>query len=540
MNAATQATVLNVDDQEALRYVKTRDLQQAGFAVLEASTGTEALRMVEHHKPPIVLLDVHLPDMIGYEVCKQIKQKWPSTMILMTSATFTTSDDRIYALDSGADSFLAQPAEPLELVAAINALLRIRRTEGELGQLTETLERRVQDRTAELGEANEKLKNEIAQREKAEAALVQAEKMHALGQLTGGLAHDFNNLLTAVLGSFDLIRRYSRDAQIQRLADSGLSATRRGAKLTAQLLAFSRAQELTTVPVDVNGLIAGMRDMLNQTLGASITVNAELDPKLPPAMGDVNQLELAILNLSINARDAMPGGGTLTIATAIASDEPNTVTIAVSDTGCGMPPEVAKRAFDPFYTTKPAGQGTGLGLSQVYGIVKQSGGNVMLESEMGKGTTVTMRLPRAEVNAVSVSPTDVSTLPAGRSEKLLIVDDDADVRQLLTPFLSNLGYEVSEATSGEDALSILGDCKPDMMIIDFAMEGMNGAEAALAARQRYPGIPILFISGFADAEALRSAVDNAPLVHKPFRPAELAAAVRSILDAPPHQRPEAQ
>jgi DNA-binding response OmpR family regulator len=526
----TQITILNVDDQEAPRYVKTRDLQQAGFLVLEASTGTDALRMVDQHEPPIILLDVHLPDIIGYEVCKQIKQQWPSIMILMTSATFTTSYDRIYALESGADSFLAQPAEPLELTAGINALLRIRRSEEELRGLNDTLERRVQERTVDLAEANEKLKNEIAQRKEAEAALVQGEKMQAVGQLTGGLAHDFNNLLTAILGSLDLIRRYSTEARIQRLADSGLSATRRGVKLTAKLLAFSRTQQLTTVPINVNGLIAGMHDLLNQALGASITVTTELDPSLPPAMADVNQLELAILNLSINARDAMPRGGMLTIATAIASDEPNTVTIAVSDTGCGMPSEVAERAFDPFYTTKPAGKGTGLGLSQVYGIV-ECGGEVTLESEIGKGTTVILRLPRAEVNAASISQVDTTTLSRGRSEKLLIVDDDADVRQLLTPFLSDLGYEVSEATGGEDALLVLADVKPDMMIIDFAMGGLNGAETALAARQRYPGIPILFMSGFADADAFRSAVKTASLIHKPFRPAELAAAVRSILDA---------
>jgi DNA-binding response OmpR family regulator len=527
----TQLTILNVDDQEAPRYVKTRDLQQAGFSVLDASTGTDALRMVEQHEPPIILLDVHLPDIIGYEVCKQIKQKWPSIMILMTSATFTTSYDRIYALESGADSFLAQPAEPLELTAAINALLRIRRSEEELRGLNDTLERRVQERTVDLAEANEKLKNEIAQRKDAEAALVQGEKMQAVGQLTGGLAHDFNNLLTAILGSLDLIRRYSTEARIQRLADSGLSATRRGVKLTAKLLAFSRTQQLTTVPINVNGLIAGMHDLLNQALGASITVTTELDPSLPPAMGDVNQLELAILNLSINARDAMPRGGMLTIATAIASDEPNVVTIAVSDKGCGMPPEVAERAFDPFYTSKPAGKGTGLGLSQVYGIVKECGGEVTLESEIGKGTTVVLRLPRAEVNAASISPPDTPTLSGGRTEKLLIVDDDADVRQLLAMFLSDLGYEVSEATGGEDALSVLTDVKPDLMIVDFAMEGLNGAETALAARQRHPGIPILFMTGFADADALRSAVKTAPLIHKPFRPAELAAAVRSILDA---------
>jgi signal transduction histidine kinase len=531
MNAVTQVTILNVDDQDAPRYVKTRDLQQAGFAVLEATGGAQAVRLFEQDKPPVILLDVQLPDIIGYEVCRQIKQKSPGTMVLMTSATFTATEDRILGLESGADAFLVQPAEPLELVAAINALLRIRRTEEELRRLNETLEQRVRDRIADLAEANEKLKNEIAQREKAESVLVQAEKMQAVGQLTGGLAHDFNNLLQAILGSVDFIRRHSTDARIQQRADNALTATRRGAKLTSQLLTFSRTQKLTTVPVDVNALIVGMHDLLNQSLGPSITVSAGLDPELPPAMADANQLELAILNLSINARDAMPDGGTLTIATAITPDDPNTVTIAVSDTGCGMPREVAERAFDPFYTTKPAGKGTGLGLSQVYGIAKQCGGDVTLNSEVGRGTTVTMHLPRAKANAAAILQRKVASLHAGQSEKLLVVDDDADVREFITTFLSDLGYEVSEATGGEDALTVLSDFKPDMIIVDFAMQGMSGAETALAAGKRCPGIPILFISGFADSEELRSAVGTAPLLHKPFQPAELAAAVRSNLDA---------
>jgi len=537
MNTTMPVTILNVDDQDAPRYFKTRDLQQAGFAVLEATGGAETVRLFEQHKPPVILLDVHLPDIIGYEVCKLIKRKSPGTMVLMTSATFTETEDRILALDSGADTFLAQPAEPLELVAAINALLRIRRTEEELRRLNETLEQRVQERIADLAEANEKLRDEIAQREKAEAGLIQAEKMQVVGQLTGGVAHDFNNLLQAILGSVDFIRRHSDDADIQQRADNALTATRRGAKLTSQLLTFSRTQKLATVPVDVNALIVGMHELLNQSLGSNITVSTELAPELPNAMADANQLELAILNLSINARDAMPDGGTLTIATAIAPDDRNTVMVAVSDTGCGMTPEVAEHAFDPFYTTKPAGKGTGLGLSQVYGITKQCGGAVTLKSEIGRGTIVTMRLPRAKANAVSIAPTEIASLHAGQSEKLLVVDDDADVREFMTTFLSDLGYEVTEAAGGEDALTVLADFKPDMIIVDFAMQGMSGAETALAAGKRCPGIPILFISGYADSEELRRAVGTAPLLHKPFQPAELAAAVRSNLDA--RMRPEA-
>jgi DNA-binding response OmpR family regulator len=250
--------ILNVDDTDAQRYVKTRDLQQADFDVLEARNGAEALRLVEQADPPVVLLDVQLPDISGYDVCRYVKKKWPHVMILMTSATFTSSADRTLGLDSGADSFLVQPSEPLELVAAINALLRIRRSEEDLRRLADTLEQRVQDRVAELDAANAKLRDEIVQRQRAEAALVQAEKMQAVGQLTGGLAHDFNNLLTAVVGNLDLIRNRTADPRVLRLADNGLKAAQRGAKLTSQLLVFSRTQKLKLVPVDVKTLVSGM------------------------------------------------------------------------------------------------------------------------------------------------------------------------------------------------------------------------------------------------------------------------------------------
>lgn len=523
--------VLNVDDQDAQRYVKTRDLQLAGFDVLEAVGGTQALRMIEQYKPPVVLLDVQLPDISGYDVCRCVKQKWPEIMILMTSATFTTSADRTLGLDSGADSFLVQPSEPLELAAAINALLRIRHSETELRRLNESLEQRVQDRIAELAHANANLREQIVQRQKAEAALVQAEKMQAVGQLTGGLAHDFNNLLTAVVGNLDLIRRRSPDARVQRLADNALNAAQRGAKLTSQLLAFSRTQKLAIAPVDVNAVVAGMHDLLNQSLGTGIALKLEIDPELPPALADANQIELAILNLSINARDAMPDGGTLTIATSCASSDAKAVTITVSDSGVGMTPEVAERAFDPFFTTKPAGKGTGLGLSQVYGVAKQCGGDVVLRSAVGKGTTVVLSLPRAQANVAPKAPTDLAVAGTGQSEKLLVIDDDSDVREMITAVLSEFGYEVREAAHAEAAMMILSDFTPDMIIMDFAMPGMNGAETATAVRQQCAGIPILIVSGFADSEVLENAVGNGPLLRKPFRPAELAAVTRSILDA---------
>jgi DNA-binding response OmpR family regulator/two-component sensor histidine kinase len=525
--------ILNVDDQDAPRYVKTRDLRENGFTVVEARNGAEALRLIEAEKPPIVLLDVDLPDITGYDVCAFIKKKWPDVMVLMTSSTFTTSTHRTRGLDSGADSYLVQPAEPLELAAAVNALLRIRRAEDKMRGLNATLEQRVKDRVADLEATNLKLKHEIEQRQRAEAALVQSQKMEAIGQLTGGLAHDFNNLLTAVVGNLDLIRMRATDPRIARQAEHAFKAAERGSRLTAQLLAFSRTQQLATVPVDLNALIAGMGELLDQTLGAEITVKTDLSTGLPHALADANQLELAILNLSINARDAMPDGGTLTISTQPDPADREKVVLCVADTGTGMPPEVVTRAFDPFFTTKPPGKGTGLGLSQVYGIVRQLGGNVAIDTAPGKGTRISIALRIADALAEHDS-TETTHIPSG-SETVLIVDDDPDVRQIMSGVLSDVGYQVREAANGEAGLNIINDCRPDLLVLDYGMPGTNGAEVAAAARRQNDELKILFVSGYADTTAIEKAVGKATLLQKPFRPAEFAAAVRSLLDRPPRQ-----
>lgn len=536
MSSGEKIVVLNVDDLEAQRYVKTRDLNAAGFSVIEAQTGAEALRMIEEHMPPVVLLDVQLPDISGFEVCAFIKQKWPHVMVLQTSATFTATEDRVSGLNAGADSYLVQPTEPVELAAAINALLRIRRSEDALRTLNATLDKQVQERTEALEKANAQLHREIAQRQKAESELMQAQKMEAVGQLTGGLAHDFNNLLTAVVGNLDLIRARATEPRITRLAENAFKAAERGSKLTAQLLAFSRTQKLATESVDLNRLILDASELLNTSLGASVTIKTELDARAPFVVADYNQLEVSLLNLAINARDAMLEGGTLTITTACNDPDNHRVVLSVTDTGTGMPPEVIARAFDPFFTTKPPGKGTGLGLSQVYGLVRQMGGDVDIKSEVGRGTSIRISLRRSIAGAETATEAQGAS-ESGHAERILVVDDDHDVRSLMTSFLSEIGYVVHEADHGNAALAMQKTVNPQLMIIDFSMPGTNGAEVVKEARTVQPTLPVLFVSGYADSAALEAAMGTAPFLRKPFRPAELASAVRTALDAGSTSKP---
>ena len=371
----------------------------------------------------------------------------------------------------------------------------------------------------------------------AEAALAQAQKMDAIGQLTCGIAHDFNNLLGAVVGSFDLIRRKPEDTdRVRRYADAGLQAAERGAKLTGQLLAFSRSQRLEVKPVIVSKLVEQMRDLLDRTLGPLIRLNVELEGD-GAALSDPTQLEMAILNLAINARDAMPDGGDLTIRTQpwrIAQDvelEPGDyVQIAVQDTGTGMPPEVVARAFDPFFTTKGVGKGTGLGLSQVYGIARQAGGTVRIDSRPGEGTTIYIYLRNTDAAPETETGDDFSALTDKRgSARVLIVDDDPDLRRVLAASLEDLGYEVLEASNGPMGLELAETAGPDLMMVDFALPGMNGAQVAQAARERWPDLPIVFASGYSDTDAIERAAIDAPVLRKPFRVDQLQEALDQAL-----------
>jgi len=448
---------------------------------------------------------------------------------------------------------LERPLHPATLISAVRSAVRGRarqrlaaeylaereRAEAQLRDLAETLEQKVLERTRDLAAANDRLMAEIAEREKAEALLVQAQKMEAVGQLTGGIAHDFNNLLTAVVGSLELLLRRTGDEKLRRLASNALQAAERGGKLTAQLLAFSRRQRLTPVPVDPNAIIEAMRDMLARTIGPHIRIETELAPDLWRALADTTQLEVMILNLAINARDAMPSGGLLRIVTRNRAAPPPTlgaelaegeyVEISVCDTGTGMAPDVLRHAFEPFFTTKAQGRGTGLGLAQLYGFAQQSGGTARIDSEEGKGTTVTIYLPRTEATAEAARA--VPHEEGGRRRgRVLLVDDDAAVLEATAALVAELGFEVSPASSGEAALAMLAADRFDLLMTDVAMPGMNGVELARAAREAAPGLPVLFASGYADVQTFGAELGCEILLKKPFRIGEVAARIQQVLD----------
>jgi PAS domain S-box-containing protein len=391
-----------------------------------------------------------------------------------------------------------------------------------------TLEERVAERTTAL--------------EATQAALQQAQKMEAVGQLTGGIAHDFNNLLQGVAGSLDLIRRKTDDpARVARWAEAGLEAADKGAKLTAQLLAFSRAQRIEAKPVQVSHLVEGMSELLERTLGPKLDVALDLRAREGgPVLSDPTQLEMAVLNLAINARDAMPEGGSLRIATrdhSLSADPElppgDYVELSVADAGTGMTPEVMARAFDPFFTTKGVGKGTGLGLSQVYGIARQGGGTARVESRLGRGTTVRLLLRRTDPPAADgSSDAEAQMGPEVEGARVLVVDDDATVRRFLVESLHALGYSVAEAADGPAGLRTLEGEAPDLLLVDYAMPGMTGAEVARAAREARPLLPVIFATGYSDTAAIEQVAGPAPTVlRKPFRVEELRAAMAAALRA---------
>ncbi|TEA63903.1 PAS domain-containing sensor histidine kinase [Pseudomonas sp. CH235] len=428
-----------------------------------------------------------------------------------------------------------------------------KKTEEALRNLNETLEERVSARTEQLAQANQRLQNEMFERERAEDALRHAQKMEAVGQLTGGIAHDFNNMLTGIIGSLDLMQRYianGRADEIGRFTDAAVSSANRAAALTHRLLAFSRRQSLDRKTLDVNELIHSLEDLIRRTKGDPIELKLRLADNVWSVSTDVSQLENALLNLVINARDAMPDGGELLIETANVYLDGNDITtlepvkagdylmLAVSDNGTGMTPSVRSKAFDPFFTTKPIGQGTGLGLSMIYGFAQQSGGHVSLDSLPGQGTCVRLYLPRlyaleAELPAIEA----VAEAPAvATGETVVVVEDDPAVRMLVMDLLKELGYRAHEAEDAKGALPLLeSDLRVDLLVTDVGLPGMNGRQMAEIARQHRPGLKVLFMTGYAQKAAERQGFleDGMDMVAKPFSIEQLAGKIRTMISQNP-------
>jgi len=391
-----------------------------------------------------------------------------------------------------------------------------------------------------------KVTRDMTERRMMQEQLHQSQKMEAIGQLTGGVAHDFNNLLTVILGNLDTLSQLLPTGQprARRCVDQAFRAAERAAGLTQQLLAFARRQPLRPKPVQINPLMGHWVDMVRRTLPESISVRRIEDENVGMAEVDQNQLESALLNLVVNARDAMVGGGTLTVETAMAhisEKDANLLTelapgsyvvICVSDTGSGMSPEVLERAFDPFFTTKPIGQGTGLGLSQVFGFVKQSGGHIKIYSRAGHGTTVKIYLPQLRDAAAEQSEPQICDTGAGRAETILVVEDNDAVRSFTTDTLREFGFNIIEAVDASEALKILDKNRGvDLVFTDIGLPGLNGRELAATIQRRYPGVRLLFTSGYAQmpAPTATSSIAEIPLLSKPFTRAQLHQRISEVL-----------
>lgn len=552
-------------------------MRHAGYEVLEAGTGLEGLALAMEERPDLVLLDVVLPDLSGEEVCRRIRQcaEISGVFVVLISSSQTTPGHHVAGLEAGADAYIVRPIEGRELVARVQALLRFQQTQTLLRQACEDLEGRVALRTTELTAARERLMAEASERRELESRLLRTQKLDVAGRLAAGLAHDFNNLLTVISCNVSLLLEDPRLGQElrPRLADISRAAER-GADLTRRLLTFTRQQEYQPRPFDLNGCVADLAGMLRSTLGEKIEVSVELDPALPRISADPGMIEQSIVNLAVNARDAMPQGGKLRMKTGVRSvDSPEAVRrglsaigpyvhLTMADDGCGMDAVTRERIFEAFFTTKEPGKGTGLGLSTVHGIVAQHGGWIEVESEPGAGATFRVHFPALSVRETSARAGDTlqsafdalsslpppparSLVPSSNSgdsisawhgtETILVVEDQVAVRAVAKTILQYLGYRVVTAESGAAALELWPShrAKVDLLLTDVVMpQGVDGRELAARLRSEKPDLRVVLMSGFgAEAEGPEIKLPSDFMyVSKPFDPAALGKAVRESLD----------
>ena len=442
-------------------------------------------------------------------------------------------------------SLIERPVQAITLLSVMRAALRARRRQLEIRthlaareSAAAELESLVQERTAQLQTANVALRDEMNERARVEQSLRHAQKLEAVGQLTGGIAHDFNNLLMVITAGLEMMERRDDPKCRETLLRGMRQAAQRGAALTRQLLAFSRSRELRPESVDLARLIGDMRALLDRSLRGDIAVNVALADDIWPVMVDPGELELVLLNLAVNARDAMENGGTITIVGENRIDDGGAeggefVRLAVRDTGCGMSDDIKSRVFEPFFTTKDVGKGSGLGLAQVYGFARQSGGSVSIDSMPGQGTTITMMLPKSNVPIVNPGPAaEAESVHESASERcVLLVEDDVEVASLVEQMLRGIGYEVVHAASASAALGALANGRNvDLIFSDVMMPGgTNGIQLASEVRKRRPDLPILLTSGFTEAVSGQAQAMGIPVLRKPYGVNDLRAAIEHQL-----------
>jgi len=512
------------------RYRTLFDSIDEGFCIIEFCDGPHGplSDYVHIEANPAYALHAGIPNVVGQKLREMVPDEadgWAELYgsVLRTGVPIRFERELVATgryLELAA--FRIEPPGRRQVAVLFQDITARKKAEEAMLRMNETLEARVAEA--------------IAERKQAEEALRQSQKMEAVGQLTGGIAHDFNNLLTGIIGSLDLLQvrlRQGRTAEIDRYVAAAQGASKRAAALTHRLLAFSRRQTLDPKQTDVNRLVIGMEELIRRTVGPQITLEVVTAGGLWSTLIDSSQLESALLNLCINARDAMPEGGRITIETAnkwlddrAAKDRDlppgQYLSLCVTDTGTGMTPDVIARAFDPFFTTKPIGQGTGLGLSMVYGFVRQSGGQVRIYSEVGHGTTMCLYLPRHYGNAAENVVTDApaTSTPARSGKTVLVVDDEPSVRMLVTEVLEELGYISVEASDGPAGLRMLqSDMRIDLLITDVGLPGgINGRQLADAARTTRPDLRVLFITGYAENAIIGNGQlePNMGVLTKPF------------------------
>jgi signal transduction histidine kinase/ActR/RegA family two-component response regulator len=549
MNAAEKVNILLVDDSHAKLLSHEAVLAEVGENLLKASSARQAFEVLLKNEVALILIDVCMPDLDGFELAAMIREhpRFQTTAIIFVSAVLMTKPDQLRGYQLGGVDYVPVPVVPELLRAKVKVFVELYRKTRQLERFNAELERRVAERTADLQRFNEELEQRIddrtRERETALAQLFEAQKMDTIGRLTGGVAHDFNNLLMAVLGSLALLEKRlgAEDQHSRRLLHNAVQGAQRGAALTQRLLAFSRRQELKPESVDVAQLVSGMEELLKRALGHGIDLSLNFPSGLPPLLADANQLELALLNLALNARDAMPKGGRLMIAAAaetIGQSGPGSrltpgdyLRISIVDTGVGMDNVTLTKATEPFFTTKGPGKGTGLGLSMVQGLAAQSGGMLDIHSEPDAGTTIDLWLPRATTSAVSVTRAAQAAhlLPHTEPCKVLIVDDDLLVMTGTAAMIDDLGHTSIEAHSAAEALAKLeSGIEVDVVITDHAMPSMTGLQLAECIQDRFPGLPIILATGYAELPADPAKLGLLKLT-KPCTQQEIAAAIHLAL-----------